>query len=225
MVTDEQVTVLKQIAFALDALHKFRTNEIDNYSFRINQEIPSEHHIRYTLHVLKMKCNDYCDENAAIDELVKIGIGFEVDVYTTWFLVYLFNEIIGREKCVFYISYATHVYNWSQESNFGRMITIGSSFEDDNTTNISKFFPAEEILRLDMSWTSRLGLENHFPNANPTGGKFGRTSAIIHGGYTDDPNFGENQYKTSKHNNYNGWSDDAIDDAFEGDAANTWNVD
>lgn len=30
---------------------------------------------------------------------------------------------------------------------------------------------------------------------------------------------------TEKYGGYNGWSDDAIDDAFEGDPMNTWNVD
>lgn len=37
----------------------------------------------------------------------------------------------------------------------------------------------------------------------------------------------EDSYGTSgeKYGWYNGWSDDAIDDAFEGDPENTWNVD
>jgi len=37
----------------------------------------------------------------------------------------------------------------------------------------------------------------------------------------------EDDYGTSyeKYGGYNGWSDDVIDDAFEGDPENTWNVD
>ena len=37
----------------------------------------------------------------------------------------------------------------------------------------------------------------------------------------------QDDYGTSseKYNGYNGWNDDTIDDAFEGDPENTWNVD
>ena len=38
----------------------------------------------------------------------------------------------------------------------------------------------------------------------------------------DDDNYGSSG---EKYGWYNGWSDDAIDDAFEGDPMNTWNVD
>jgi len=39
--------------------------------------------------------------------------------------------------------------------------------------------------------------------------------------------YGEDSYGTSyeKYNGYNGWSDDVIDDAFDGDPEATWNVD
>ena len=42
-----------------------------------------------------------------------------------------------------------------------------------------------------------------------------------------DNNCEADSYGTSyeKYNGINGWSDDAIDDAFEGDPENTWNVD
>lgn len=38
----------------------------------------------------------------------------------------------------------------------------------------------------------------------------------------DDDNYGSS---TEKYGGYNGFSDDVIDDAFEGDPENTWNVD
>jgi hypothetical protein len=43
----------------------------------------------------------------------------------------------------------------------------------------------------------------------------------------DDDADGMDDYgsSTEKYGGYNGWSDDAIDDAFEGDPMNTWNVD
>ena len=42
--------------------------------------------------------------------------------------------------------------------------------------------------------------------------------------------FDENEYDSygksyEKYNGYNGWSDDVIDDAFDGDPEATWNVD
>jgi hypothetical protein len=46
------------------------------------------------------------------------------------------------------------------------------------------------------------------------------------GDYDDDEGDYDN-YGSSyeKYGGYNGWSDDVIDDAFEGDPENTWNVD
>ena len=43
----------------------------------------------------------------------------------------------------------------------------------------------------------------------------------------DLDDFDDDDYGSSgeKYGWYNGWSDDAIDDAFEGDPMNTWNVD
>ena len=43
----------------------------------------------------------------------------------------------------------------------------------------------------------------------------------------DENDFSEDEYGSSgeKYGWYNGFSDDAIDDAFEGDPMNTWNVD
>ncbi len=43
----------------------------------------------------------------------------------------------------------------------------------------------------------------------------------------DYDTFDDDDYASSgeKYGWYNGWSDDAIDDAFEGDPMNTWNVD
>ena len=43
-----------------------------------------------------------------------------------------------------------------------------------------------------------------------------------HDPYDYDDNYGGSG---EKYGWYNGWSDDAIDDAFEGDPMNTWNVD
>ena len=40
--------------------------------------------------------------------------------------------------------------------------------------------------------------------------------------FDDDDDYGRSG---EKYGWYNGWSDDAIDDAFEGDPMNTWNVD
>ncbi len=42
-----------------------------------------------------------------------------------------------------------------------------------------------------------------------------------------ETHFDDDDYGSSgeKYGWYNGWSDDAIDDAFEGDPMNTWNVD
>ena len=40
--------------------------------------------------------------------------------------------------------------------------------------------------------------------------------------YSHHDNYGQS---SEKYGWYNGWSDDAIDDAFEGDPENTWNVD
>ena len=42
-----------------------------------------------------------------------------------------------------------------------------------------------------------------------------------------EADFDDDDYGSSgeKYGWYNGWSDDAIDDAFEGDPMNTWNVD
>jgi hypothetical protein len=45
--------------------------------------------------------------------------------------------------------------------------------------------------------------------------------------FVDDGNETDDEYGSSgeKYGWYNGFSDDAIDDAFEGDPENTWNVD
>lgn len=45
---------------------------------------------------------------------------------------------------------------------------------------------------------------------------------LINGDYDEEDSYGTSG---EKYGWYNGWSDDAIDDAFEGDPENTWNVD
>ena len=42
---------------------------------------------------------------------------------------------------------------------------------------------------------------------------------------TEERDLTANRSSYQKYNGYNGWSDDVIDDAFEGDPENTWNVD
>lgn len=41
----------------------------------------------------------------------------------------------------------------------------------------------------------------------------------------EDDNYDNYGKSSEKYGWYNGWSDDVIDDAFEGDPENTWNVD
>lgn len=43
--------------------------------------------------------------------------------------------------------------------------------------------------------------------------------------YYDDYDHDDYGSSYEKYGGYNGWSDDVIDDAFEGDPMNTWNVD
>ncbi len=81
---------------------------------------------------------------------------------------------------------------------------------DDSIDEIKKFIPvfklsdlAEQVRCFKME-KIEIETETHFDDDD------------------DDDDYGSSG---EKYGWYNGWSDDAIDDAFEGDPMNTWNVD
>lgn len=97
--------------------------------------------------------------------------------------------------------------------------------KDKDFTNISLPISANDILKLDvtnMNWEEFSGL---FPNINYSDDG---TFSYTHVDYELDDyydNYDDYGGRFEKYGGYNGWSDDAIDNAFEGDPMNTWNVD
>lgn len=180
---------------------------------------------------------------------INVLIGHENDIRTIYFIAFLLKNIYGNEEVDIYISYSTLPLEER------KLICIGSYFmKYQNKINISRPIKLDEILQLNIHNTDSLKLNQLFPNINVhESGKccslldlenncmidkykwvYYRPNECIHtysgndrNGSDQEDEYDETIHGSSyeKYRGYNGWSDQDIDEAFDGNPEATWNVD
>lgn len=192
-------------------------------------------------------------ENGKPDEYdlyeINVLIGHDNDLRTIYFIAFLLKNIYGNEEVDIYISYST------MPIDERKLICIGSYLmKCPNKINISRPIRLDEILEMNINNTESLKLNELFPNINPhSSGEccylldlenksrfdkfkwvYYRPNNYIHtysdnhiNGSDQDDEYDETIHDSSyeKYGDYNGWSDQDIDEAFDGNPEATWNVD
>lgn len=144
---------------------------------------------------------------------VNVTFGSITDLKLVYFMINVLKEIYG-DRLFIYFHYLSDVRDGVRDD-----ILIGSyTTKDEEIINLSRAVNVLEILKLDIL---NINWDDIFLRFKP------RRAIQRQDDNLDNLDNGDNQYdsSTKKYGGYNGWSDDVIDDAFEGDPMNTWNVD
>ena len=208
------IELLKKLTFIADITKRLEPFLFSDIEIRVNSLLENSEDIFYALQVLKVPYTTFGPDLVKIPEEINVSFGCEVGLNIVYQTTYILKEIYGDALDV-YINYATEPEGREKETIIGTYIIR----DNKDFTNISEPISANEILKLDIKNTDREEFSSLFPNNNYS--KDG-TSTYRRDDYELDDYY-ESSYK--KYGGYNGWSDDAIDDAFEGDPMNTWNVD
>jgi len=213
------IELLKRLTFVADITKKLEPLLFDGLEIKINKLLENSDDVSYAFQVLKVPFNTYEPETAdALDE-INVSFGCKVSLNVIYQVTYILKEVYGDALDI-YINYASEPEGRERKTVVGTYIT-----KDKDFTNISLPISANDILKLDvtnMNWEEFSGL---FPNINYSDDG---TFSYTHVDYELDDyydNYDDYGGRFEKYGGYNGWSDDAIDNAFEGDPMNTWNVD
>ncbi|CEA15411.1 hypothetical protein ING2E5B_0644 [Fermentimonas caenicola] len=217
------IELLKKLTFIADITKKLEPFLFDDIEICINKLLENSDDVVYACQVLKVPFTTYEPENGHTPDEINVKFGCEVGLNIIYQTTYILKEIYGDALDV-YISYATEPEGDEKKTIIGTYITRDKDF-----TNISAPITANEILKLDiknMDWEEFSSL---FPNnkhdANRACTYIIRQENYEPDDYYDDYDHDDYGSSYEKYGGYNGWSDDVIDDAFEGDPMNTWNVD
>lgn len=218
MVNMELLKKLTFITYITKNLEPFLFDEIE---IRINILLKKSNEVLDSLQVLKIPFTTFEPDSGNVPEETNVSFGCEVELNIIYKATYILKEIYGDALDI-YINYATEPAGREKKIVVGTYITRDKDF-----TNISEPITTDEILKLDtknMDWEE---FSNFFPNNN-----YSERGTCTNSPEDDESDYDHNDddhddYGSSyeKYGGYNGWSDDVIDDAFEGDPMNTWNVD
>jgi len=219
------IELLKKLTFIADITRELEPFLFDDIEIRINTLLENRDEIIYAFQVLKVPFMIFTSEAESVPEEINVCFGREVDKNVIYLITYILKEVYSDALDV-YISYAV------EPAGIEKRILVGSYIEREmKFTNISAPISASEIIRLavyNMDWDE---FESFFPNTN-----YSENGKCIYNYSNSEPAYYNHDYDNyddsegygssyEKYGGYNGWSDDAIDDAFEGDPMNTWNVD
>jgi hypothetical protein len=223
------INLHEKCGIILKALERQKQYLFDDIVIKIFRRIDKIDEVSYIFNFLNIPFIEFgqqCDAPEGIIPIysyneISVCFGYEIRLN----VIYLITEILNRIFNSFdiYINYATI----PEESR--NRIVIGSFISIENTySNISNPITPLEILNLDYNSLPKSEFLNRYPNTNET--ESGLCGIIIfenkHRDYEKECGFQyDDGISYNKYGGYNGWSDNAIDDAFEGDPMNTWNVD
>lgn len=213
------IELLKKLTSIAEITKKLEPFLFDNTEIRINKLLENSDDVSYAFQVLKVPFTTYEPETGNTPDEINVCFGCEVGLNIIYQATYILKEIYGDSLDV-YINYATEPEGGEKKTVVGTYIT-----RDKDVTNISAPIAANEILKLDINNMDWEEVGSLFPNNNYS---YDGTCSYTQDDY--EPNYDDYDYDDygssyEKYGGYNGWSDDAIDDAFEGDPMNTWNVD
>lgn len=210
------IELLKKLTFIADITQKLEPFFFDGIEIRINTLLKNSDDVMYALQVLKIPFTTFEPHARNILDETNVCFGCEVQLNIIFQITYILKEIYGDTLDV-YVNYATEPEGRVKKAIVGSYIT-----RDKNFTNISVPITASEILKLDIKNMDWEEFSSFFPNNNYNEVGTCTCTRLDNESDYDNDNYGSSY---EKYGGYNGWSDDVIDDAFEGDPENTWNVD
>lgn len=215
------IELLKKLTFIADITQKLKPFFFDDIEISINTLLENSDDVIYALQVLKIPFTTFEPDAGNIPAETNVCFGCEVQLNIIFQTTYILKEIYGDTLDV-YINYVTEPEGREKKAIVGSYIT-----RDKNLTNISVPITASEILKLDIKNMDWEKFSSFFPNNN-----YNEVGTCTYTELDNDSDYDQDEYDNDdygssyeKYGGYNGWSDDVIDDAFEGDPENTWNVD
>ncbi|MBC6490665.1 hypothetical protein ACFSQD_16940 [Flavihumibacter stibioxidans] len=191
MLSKDQISTLKSIAFVSDCLQNLGDLDFKAHSFKLNSLLYNSEKIAYALKVLNVDTEIYTPDNTEPEE-INVCIGCSVDIKVIYFFTYLFKELFDTEIDI-YISYATNPDDRPNKMIIGSYVT-----REKNFTNITKAISPSEILSLSVSNMNWEEFSSLFPNENyDVSGKstYSQQQSRHHGDYDDyDDSYHENDY-------------------------------
>lgn len=215
------LNLLKRLVFIAEITSDLNVVNFHNQKIVLNNLLKNYRQVAYALQVLKIPFT--LDEPDRINRLTEVNVSFgcEVKLPYIYRLTFVLKEICGDDLDI-YIRYPSTPDKAKNEIIIGSFIT-----KSEDWINISAPISPNEILKLDIRNMTSEDFCNIFPNVNYcSSGISGRSKKELER-LRRPKTFDNNNYGSSeeKYGGYNGFSDDVIDDAFEGDPSNTWNVD
>ncbi|MEY4570822.1 MAG: hypothetical protein RLZ10_15 [Bacteroidota bacterium] len=213
--------LLKKLIFIADITKSLELIYFENLEIRVNTLLEKSQEVLYSLNVLNIPYKEFTPEKGNIPKEINVCFGVEVELKVVCLLTYILKEIYGDEFDL-YISYANQPKGREKEIILGTYILKNYAF-----TNISESIPPTDFLTYSFKNVNWEELKSNFPNMNyfEEGYCINLDYDSEHLDYDADYDYDDYGGSYEKYGGYNGWSDDAIDDAFEGDPMNTWNVD
>lgn len=216
------ITLLKKITYVADVLQKFGTLDFHSAKLEIDYEMIEKETLMYVFKVLEIPFK--CEENPLVFWTSKgapaiqfqFNMIFDDKKYLVilYYLVFLCKEIFDGRIKVFFDSSDYHMH---YEGGFATFLQE-NSINPINKFNKNIMLDVDNILCLNidkMDWKQfanlvicedRTSLEHQNDNPKSINESYQKYS----GSYPQD---------------YEGYSDDVIDDAFDGDPDMYWNID
>ena len=219
MLNSNEIQILKKVAFVADVLQRYGEVDTSKTQLKINSLIPRGEELGYALKVLNFEYETYTPERTASLDGLSVTFNYEIDFRLIYYLVYLLKELYGDDEVNIFLTYTS----LSQTIKFGSYISSKETY-----TNISRVIKPSEIVCLNIERLRQTKFLRLFPNLNYNEHKScfkikkPQNNFI---GELDELDYQDYGTTYQKYGGYNGFSDDEIDDAFEEDPLNTWNVD
>ena len=246
MIDSKQLTILKRVTSIADNLQIFGAMNLLDYGIFVNDCYALHESAIEGLRILQIPHKGWVSKLGVKDNLkLDVRFGCFVDLQTIYCFTFFIKELAcsDSDKVEIRIIYSKE----DTSSIYLGFPETGSTF---TTYALSRTIKVDEILSIkniqNMSWQE---FEILFPNLNPMLkdslsyrdtsipdfinrmeselGELKRSESQNFSSYYDESDLNPKYENTeeSKYGGYNGFSDNTINEAFEGDPENTWNVD